>query len=81
MTFYRVNFSIGKNNEYAYPKSVADVVWKSTIYHFKNRVMIGETDVKVKADGKRVIALKSNEAKKLKKQFESSFPKLKEYID
>jgi hypothetical protein len=40
--------------------------------------MIGETDAKIKADGKNVVALKRTEAKKMIAEFESSYPKISE---
>ena len=75
MTHYLVHYSLGKDNEYVYPQSVIGVVWKSTIYHYTERVMIGETDDKVKADRKKVIALKPKESKKLVEKYNASYPK------
>lgn len=76
-----VCYSIGKNNEYVYPESVAGVVWKSTVYHYKERVMVGETDEKVTAEGKKVIALKPDQAKKVIKEYKASYPKPKELTE
>ena len=75
MASYLVRFSIGKNNEYVYPESVARVVWKSAVYHPTDRTMIGDTDAKVKADGKSVVGLKPAQAVKLVGAFRARYPK------
>lgn len=81
MAHYLVRYSIGANNEYLYPESVAGVVWKSTVYHFTDHVMVGETDAKIKADGKQVVALTPNTAKIQIKKYQSSYPKSEETPD
>ncbi len=78
MSYYLVHFSRGTNNKFVYPKSVEGVVWKTTTYHYTERIMVGETDAEIKADGKKVIALTSNEAKKQIKKLQSSFPASKD---
>jgi|GEM_PF-3404136 len=78
MAHYLVRFSRGANNKYVYPKSMEGVVWKTTVYHHTERVMVGETDAKIKADGKKVIALTPAEAKKQIKRLQSSFPALQD---
>ena len=75
MAHYRVSYSIGVNNTYNYPQSVKDVVWKSAVYNYTEQVMVGETDDKVEADGKQVIALTSDKAKRLISEYQSSYPK------
>jgi hypothetical protein len=78
MAYYNVRYSVGKNSEYVYPKNLEGVVWKFTVYHYSQKGMVGETDAKVAADGKQVIALKSDQAKKLIKEYQSSYPKAEE---
>jgi hypothetical protein len=75
MAFYLVYYSLGANKDYSYPKSIAGVVWKLTMYHFTDHVMVGETDDKVKTDGKHVISLTPKDAKNLIKKYEASYPK------
>lgn len=77
MPHYQVKYSLGKNNEFVYPESVAGVVWKSTLYHYTDHVMIGETDDDVHANGKEVISLSSDEVRKLEKEYRSTRPKPK----
>ncbi len=74
MAHYVVRFTLRPNNTHVYPKSVEGVVWKSIVYHYTKYVMIGETDAKVKADGKRVRALTPDQAKKLMEEYQSSYP-------
>lgn len=81
MTHYLVHYSLGANKEYVYPKSIEGIVWKSTLYHYTDWVMVGETDDTVKADGKKVIALTPNETKKHIKRLQASFPDLKDLPD
>ena len=78
MAHHLVRYSIGANNEQLYPKSVSGVVWKSTVYHYTDRVMIGETDSDVAASGEEVVALKRDRAAKLAKEYRSSYPQPKE---
>ena len=75
MAYYMVRYTLGADNHYDYPASVAGVVWKSAVYHYTEHVMVGETDAKVEADGKQVIALNSDKAKQLTKQYQASYPK------
>jgi len=69
MPFYLVKYTVSKNGEYVYPKNVAGVAWKSTVYHYSKRLMIGERDDVIEADGKDIVALSANEAQKLKKKY------------
>ena len=75
MSHYLIHYSPGANNAYDYPKSITGVVWKLVVYHYTDQVMVGETDAAVKADGKQVIALTPEEANKLIKEYQSSYPK------
>ena len=81
MAYYMVRYSPGANNSYVYPESVAGVVWKSTVYHYSKQVMIGETDADVETDEKQVSSLTSDKAKKLIKEYKSSYPKPTELPD
>jgi hypothetical protein len=81
MAHYLVRYSLGENNTYVYPESVTGVVWKSAIYHYTEQVMVGETDETVEADGKKVVSLPSDEAKKLVEEYQSSYPKPKDLPD
>lgn len=78
MPSYLVKYSIGKNNEYVYPRTAAGVVWKSIVYHCTEHQMIGETDDDVQDDGKEVIALTSDEARKLENEYRSTHPEPEE---
>ena len=78
MAYYLIHYTVGTDNQLVYPKSVAGVVWKSTVYHSRDHVMIGETDRKVKADGKAVIALKAAEFQEQAKALQASFPRPKD---
>ncbi len=83
MSHYQVRFAIGQNKAYVYPASVTGVVWKSTMYHYSEPVMVGETDAPVKADGTDVIALTAEQAAKLVKKLQQGFPppeKLPEFV-
>ena len=75
MAHYLVRYSLGENNTYVYPESVTGVVWKSAIYHYTEQVMVGETDAKLEADGKQVTSITSDDAKKLMKEYQASYPK------
>ncbi|MBI2358343.1 MAG: hypothetical protein HYV04_05475 [Deltaproteobacteria bacterium] len=77
MASYLVCYSLGERNQYIYPEVLAGVTWKSAVYHATERKMVGETDQKVKSDGKNVIALKPAEAAKLVKQYRASYPEPK----
>lgn len=72
MPYYKVKYSKGKNNEYVYPKTVAEAVWKSSVYYGTEQEMIGETDDKIEADGKKVISLTPELATKMIKEFQAS---------
>ncbi len=74
MSHYQVRFKIDKKHAYVYPASVRGVVWKNTMYHFSEPIMVGETDEEVKADGKQVIALMPKEAAKRVKELQEGFP-------
>ena len=76
MPHYQVRYSLGPNNEYEYPKSVAGTVWKSVVYHYSDRVMVGETDSEIAAGGKEAVGLTPDQAAKLEKEYRSSYPKL-----
>ena len=65
MAFYHVKYSIGKNNDYVYPQSVAGIVWSTTVNNNIEMAMVGETDDEVSVDGRDVVALKPGEAKRL----------------
>ena len=56
-------------------EEVTGVVWKSAVYHYRQPLMVGETDAALKADGKRVIALKPSQARQLCKECLASYPK------
>jgi hypothetical protein len=75
MGHYLVRYRVGKNKEYVYPTSVQGVAWKSTVYHYTKREMVGETEEAVKAGGKDVVSLKPEEAKRVVKEFAASYPK------
>jgi hypothetical protein len=75
MPHYLIRYSIGANNAYVYPESVAGVVWKLAIYHYTEPVMVGETDATLEADGRQVASLSSDEANKLIEQYQASYPK------
>lgn len=77
MGHYKVRYSVGRSNAYVYPKSVAGVVWTSVVYHATDRVMIGETDMDVKADRKNVVALTPAQARKLVEEYRAGYPKPK----
>jgi hypothetical protein len=81
MAHYLVRFSLGENNTYVYPESVTGVVWKSAMYHYTEQAMVGETDASVEADGKQVVSLTSEEAKKLTEEYQASYPKPKDLPD
>jgi len=74
MKYYKVNYKIGKTGDYAYPGSVANVIWNVTQYHGKNKVMIGGTDSDLKADGKQVAALTEKDALRLIEEYRKSYP-------
>ena len=76
MPFYVVRYAVSKKHEYVYPRSIANVVWKLAVYHYKERVMIGETDSRVKADGKEVVSVERKEAQRLIGQFRASYPRI-----
>lgn len=78
MAYYLIHYTVGTDNQLVYPRNVAGVVWKSTVYHFKGQVMVGETDQKIKADGKTVIALKAPEFQEQMKTLQASFPRAKD---
>jgi hypothetical protein len=77
MGHYKVRYRLGQHNEYVYPASMSAVAWKSVVYHATERVMVGETDADIKADGKDMVALDPQEAKKLAEEYASSYPKPK----
>ena len=81
MAYYMVRYSLDANNSYIYPESVAGVVWNSIVYHYSKQAMIGETDVDVETDEKQVNSLTSDKAKKLIKEYKSSYPKPTELPD
>jgi hypothetical protein len=81
MTHYLVRYSIGDNNTYVYPESVAGVAWKLAMYHYTEQVMVGETDAAVETDGRQVVSLSSEEANKLIEEYQSSFPKPRDVPD
>ena len=81
MAYYLVHYLLGANKEYVYPKSMEGVVWKSAVYHFTEHVMVGETDEKVKADGKHINALTPTQAKELIKKCQASYPKQRNMPD
>lgn len=78
MAYYLVHYTVGTDNQLVYPKNAGGVVWKSAVYHFQDHVMVGETDQKVKADGKTVIALKAAQFQEQIKALQASFPKAKD---
>jgi hypothetical protein len=78
MAYYLIHYTVGADNQFVYPKSVAGVVWKSTVYHFKDHVLVGETDQRIKADGKTIIGLKAPEFQEQTKALQASFPKAKD---
>ncbi len=78
MAYYLVNYTVGADNQFVYPKNVAGVVWKSAVYQFKDHVLVGETDRKIKADGTTVIALKAPEFDEQMKALQAGFPKAKD---
>ncbi len=71
MPYYKIKYSKGENNEYVYPKAVAEVVWKSSVYRGAEQAMIGETDDNLEADGDQVVSLKPELAEKLIKEFQA----------
>ena len=75
MAHYLVRYTFGDNNTYVYPESVAEVVWKSAVYHYTEQVMVGETDATVETDGKQVTSLAPDEAEKLIEEYQASYPK------
>lgn len=75
MAHYLVRYSLGANNTYIYPESVEQIVWKSVVYDYSDQVMVGETDAPVEADGKQVTSLTPDEAQKLIKKYQASYPK------
>ena len=81
MAHYMVRYSLGDNNTYVYPESVAGVVWRSVVYHYTEQVMVGETDATVETDGKQVLSLTLQKAKKRIKEYQSSYPKPKNLPD
>ena len=81
MPHYMVRFSIGENNTYVYPESVAGVVWKLAMYHYAERVMVGETDATVEAEGRQVVSLSADEANKLVEEYQASYPKPEDVPD
>jgi len=81
MANYLVRYSLGENNTYVYPESVAGMVWKSAIYHHTEQAMVGETDASPEVDGKQVVSLTPDEARKLAEEYQASYPKSKDLPD
>lgn len=74
MKFFKVRYQIGPHGEYIYPPGVAKVVWRSAYYHYTEKVMIGETDRQLAADGDAVIELEKAEALAEIDEFQKSVP-------
>jgi len=81
MAYYLVHYSLGENNTYIYPESIAGVVWKSSMYHYTEQTMVGETDATLEVDGKQVISLTSDEARNLTEEYQSSYPMPNDPLD
>lgn len=77
MAYYQIIYTI-KNNQYIYPAAIKDAVWKNSIYHPSEHSMVGETDEKIKANGRNVISLKPAAAKRLIKEYQASYSKIPE---
>ncbi len=77
MNFYKIEYRMNEKNEYIYPSGVKEVVWKKSVYDYKNKVMIGFTEQELKADGENIVSFSSKEAVDLIKEIESSYPKIK----
>ena len=75
MAYYLVRYSLGENNTYVYPESIAGVVWQSSMYHYTEQAMVGETDATLEADDKLIVSLTEDEARKLIEEYQSSYPK------
>jgi hypothetical protein len=75
MPHYLVRYSLGENNTYVYPASIAGVVWKLAMYHYVERVMVGETDATIETDGRAILPISAEEANKLIEEYQASYPK------
>lgn len=78
MPHYLVRYSLGENNTYVYPASIAGVVWKLAMYHYTEQVMVGETDATIETDGREILPLSAEEVNKLIEEYQASYPKPRE---
>jgi len=74
MKYYKIRYSLDKNNERVYPKKTKGVAWILTQDHFDEKTMIGGTDDKVEADGKNVVELAERDAKSLIEEYKATHP-------
>jgi hypothetical protein len=75
MGHYRIRFKIGPNNEYVYPKAIARAVWRSSIYHPTEPIMVGDTEDQLQTEGQEIVELSPEDALKLREEWEAEYAK------
>jgi hypothetical protein len=72
--YYKISYTLDKNNERVYPKKTKGVVWTLTQDHFDEKLMIGATESKLEADGKSITELTEKQANSLIEEYKATHP-------